>query len=80
MLGLYLDTLIIGHNFYLILSILNKLTWQKGITKFHDEYCVYVETINQKQHQNQTYKNPFQSPELNPRPLAPKADVLTLDH
>ena len=34
MLGLYLDTLIIGHTFCSMLSILNELTLQKGIAKW----------------------------------------------
>jgi len=37
MLGRYLDTLISRHNFCNMLSILNELTLQKGMTKFRDK-------------------------------------------
>ena len=37
MLGMYLDTLIIGHTFVSVLSIINALTLQNKIAKWHNK-------------------------------------------
>jgi len=58
MLGLYLDTLIIGHEFC---SILNKFTLQKEMQKKYDK----VKTTTKTKH-----KYTCLSRELNPGPLA----------
>jgi len=53
MLGLYLYTLIIGHKYCKMLSILNK---KKGIAKFCDKYCVFGQKVKPQQKQNKISK------------------------
>jgi len=67
MLGLYLDTLIIGQTLCNILSILSELTLQKELQ------------ISEQQQQIKL-KNPCQSIDSNAGPFAPKADSFPLDH
>ena len=45
MLGLYLDTFIIGHTFFSMLSKLNKLPSQKGL-QYVTTYIVFWTIIN----------------------------------
>ena len=69
MLGLYLDTLIIGQTLCNILSILSELTLQKEI-----------QISEQQQQQQIKLKNPCQSLDSNAGPFAAKADSCPLDH
>jgi len=46
MLGLYLNTLKIGHTFGRVISILNELTLQKGITKLSTNVFWTRETLH----------------------------------
>jgi len=68
MLGLYIDTLIIGRIFCNMLSLLNKLTLRKELqirTKIK-----ITTTTKQK-----THTNPCQSRESNPGPIAPQSNA-----
>jgi len=82
MLGLYLYTLIFGHKSCNILSILNKLTLQKEFQNFVTKTCVFwTKSKNTTTTKPKIkHKNPCRSRELNPGPLAPKADALSLHH
>jgi len=60
MLGLYLDTLIIGHTFCSMLSILNELTLQKGIAKMTND-GIWTRKVKQHQHNKVATKNNCQS-------------------
>jgi len=79
MLGLYRYTLIIGHTSFNMISILNNLTLQK---KFCDKNVFWTQktTTHQQQNNKIKLKNPCRTRELNPGPLAPKADALPLQH
>ena len=64
-----------------MLNILNKLTLQKELQTFETNSVFLTKCKNTTitKQKNQTY-NPCQSRELNPAPLAPKADTLPLYH
>jgi len=81
MLGLYLYTLMISHKSCKMLSILNKLTLQKDFQNFVTNN-VFTDKSKNKTTTKQKikHKNPCRSRELNPGPLAPKADALPLHH
>jgi len=81
MLGLYLYTLIISHKSCKLLNILNKLTLQKDLQNSVINY-VFMDKKGKTQKQNKKIKpkNPCRSRELNPEPLALKADALPLHH
>ena len=79
-LGLYLYTLIIGHTFCNMLSMLNKLTlnreWQTLVT---DNAFLNKKVKTQPQQNKKIkHKNPCRVRELNPEPLSPKADTVPL--
>ena len=82
MLALYLYTLIIGHNSCNMLLIQNILILQNKlhyfVTKnvFQDKKVKNTTTTKQ----NIKHQNICRSRELNPGPLAPKADALPLHH
>ena len=80
MLGLYLDALIIGHNFCYMLRILTELTLQKELQNFTTNNVIWTNmqnttTTTTTKHKIK-YKNPCQSRELNLGHLAPQADAL----
>jgi len=77
MLGLYLYTLIIGHKYCSILSILNQLTLKKKLQNFVTNNVLFRQKIKTQQQQNKKIKheNPCMSRDLNQGPLAPKADA-----
>jgi len=81
MLGLYLDTLIIGHKLCNMLRILNELTLQRELQNFvtNNVFLTKNKTTATTKHKIKQ-KNHCQSRESNPVPLAPKADVLPLEH
>ena len=72
MLGLYHDTLIFGHKLGNILSILNKLTFQRFATImcFGQEIKNTATTTTKP---NIKYKTHCQSRESHPGPLAPRS-------
>ena len=78
MLGLYLYTLRIGHRSGNVLSILNKLTLQKGLQTFVTNNVCFLQKSKKKTTIKQKFKhkNPCGRRGLNPGPLAPKADAL----
>ena len=82
MLGLYLYTLIISHKSCKMLSILNKLILQKNLQNIVTNNVFMDKKVKTQQQQNKKIKpkNPSRSRELNPGPLAPKADALPLHH
>jgi len=82
MLGLYPYILIIGHKSCNMLSILNKLTLQKKLQNFVTNNVFFNKKVKTTTTTKQKikYKDPYWSQELNPGPLAPKADALTLHH
>jgi len=78
---MYLYTLIISHKSCKMLSILNKLTLQKDLQN------IVTNNVFMDKNKNETTtkqkikpKNPCRNRELNPGPLAPKADALPLHH
>ena len=76
MLGLYLDTIIIGYTFC---SILNELTLQQKL-----RFCMKTNFRENKQNNNirkiRKHKHTYHSRELNPGPLASQSGVLPLGH
>jgi len=54
MLGVYLDTLIIGHEFCIILCILNELTLESGIAKNNVNNVFWTQKTNK--HNNNKIK------------------------
>ena len=82
MLGLYLYiTLLIGHKFCNMLSILNKLTLQKELQNFVTKDVFWTKSKSTTAtKQTMKHKNPSRSRKLNPRLLAPKADTVPLHH
>jgi len=82
MLGLYLYTRIISHTFRRMLSILNKLTLQEDLQNLVTNSVFWTKGKNTTTTTKQKikHKNPCRSRELNPGPLAPKADALPLHH
>ena len=81
MLGLYLYTLIIGHKSCKMLSVINKLTLQNELQNFViiNVFMDKSKTTT-KTKQKIKLKSPCLSRELNPGPIAAKADVLPLHH
>ena len=81
MVGLYLYIFIIGHKSSNILSILKKLTLQKELQTCVTKMFLWTKSKNLTTAKlNIKHKNPCLSRELNPGPLAPKADELPLHH
>ena len=78
--GLYLYILIIGHNSYTMLVILNKLTLQKKLQNCVTNNVFLDKTVKSQQQQRIKHKNPCWSRELNPGSLAPRADALPMHH
>jgi len=81
LLGLYLDTHIIGHTSYNMLSITKKYYCKKM------QNCVTNNVFLDKKETTTTtiqkiikHKKPCRSLDLNPGPLAPKAGALALHH
>jgi len=62
-----------------MVSILNKLTLQKELKIFVTQ-CVFGRKVETTTQQKIKHKNPCRSRNLNPGPLAPKADALSLHH
>jgi len=74
MLGLNLDTLINGHNYCSMISILNELTLQKEIANNYVNNALWTRKLkhnNKKQHTNLC-----QSRELNPGPFVPQSNFI----
>ena len=80
MLGRYLYTLIIGHKSCNMLSMLNKLTLKKELQTLVTNNVFLDKKVKTQPKQKIKHKNPCRSRELNPGPLAPKADALPLHH
>ena len=82
MLGLCLYTLIIGHKYCNMFSILNKLTLQKELQNFVTNNVLFDKTLKNTKTAKQKikHKNACRSRELNPGPLAPKAGAIPLHH
>jgi len=82
MLGRYLYTLIIGHKYWNMLSILNKLTLQKELHNIVTNNVLFFFTKSKiTTKQKIKHKNPCRRRELNPGPLAPNAiHALPLHH
>jgi len=81
MLGLYLYTLIIGHKSYNILSILIKLILLKKLQTFVTNNVFLTKKVKtQQQQKKKSNIKTCRSWELNPGPLAPKADALPVHH
>jgi len=78
MLGLY--TLIIGHTFCNMLSMLNKLTLNKELQTLVTNNVFLDIKLKTQPQKNIKHKNPCRSRELNPGPIALKADALPLHH
>ena len=77
MLGLYIDTIIIGHKLNSTLRILNELPLQKELQNFMTNDALRKKTTTK---QKDKVKNPCQTWESNPGPHAPQSDALPLDH
>jgi len=75
MLGLYLDTLKLGHNYCNMLSLCNELTWLKELQTFVTKVCFFLKSknITTTKHRSK-HKIISQSRESNPGPLAPQLD------
>jgi len=64
-----------------MLSLLNELTLQKKLQNFVTNNVFWTHKNNTTTpKQKIKHKNPCRSWELNPGPIAPKADVLQLHH
>ena len=76
MLRLYLDTVLIGHKLCSMISTLNEIGLQKKWEHFMTNN-VFAEKskTQQQQNNNRKHKNPCQTHELNPRPLAPQSPL-----
>ena len=80
MLGLYLDTRIIGYKYCSMLSILFKLTLQKECQTIVTNNLFWTKNkTTSSTKQNIKHKNPCQSQESNTEPLAPQSDAWALD-
>jgi len=75
---MYLYTLIIGHKSCNILSILNKLKLKKELQTVVTNNLIFENKVETKQ--KIKHKNACRSWGLNPGPIAPKADALSLHH
>jgi len=75
MLCLYLDTLIIGHKFCSMLSILNEITSQQELQNFMTYNGFWTKKVLQQQC-IKANKIPCHSRKSNPGPLAPQSDRL----
>ena len=64
-----------------MLRILNTLTLQKELQNFMTNTVLDKKVKTQEQqYKKSKHKNPCQSRDLNPGPLAPQSDALPLDH
>jgi len=82
MLGLYLDTLIIGHNFCSMISIIKWINSAKKELPKKYVKMLFGQKINKNtitKQTKKTHKN-CQSQELNLGPLVPQSGVLPLGH